>query len=85
MKTILKPLAENLRILALLALTLGLAPFWPEPHIWGKILWIAGGAEGMQFMDWFDVLLHGTPWILLMLALIGKLLKYDKPENPGKS
>lgn len=50
-------------------LSLGLAPFFPEPHIWGKLKWIAGGAVGMKPMDWFDVLLHGTPWILLLLKL----------------
>ncbi|MCB0397907.1 MAG: hypothetical protein KDD36_14745 [Flavobacteriales bacterium] len=59
-----------------MCLTLGLAPFVPEPHIWGKIRWIAGGAVGMQFIDWFDVVLHGTPWILLLrwgvLKMTGK-------------
>jgi hypothetical protein len=48
------------------SLTLGLAPFFPEPHIWGKLKWIWGGAVGMGPMDWFDVLLHGWPWVLLI-------------------
>ena len=52
-----------------LALTLGLAPFFPEPHIIGKIRWILGGAVGMQFMDWFDVLLHGAPWLWLFYSI----------------
>ncbi|MBM1107998.1 hypothetical protein JQC67_17740 [Aurantibacter crassamenti] len=43
-----------------------MAPFLPEPHIWGKLKWLAGGATGMQFQDWFDVLLHGSPFILLL-------------------
>jgi hypothetical protein len=47
--------------------TLGLAPFTPEPHIVGKIQWILGGAVGMKPIDWFDSLLHGLPWILLLL------------------
>ena len=54
----------------MLSLTLGLAPFYPEPHILGKIKWLIGGAVGMQPMDWFDLLLHGTPWMLLLGALI---------------
>ena len=33
--------------------TLGLAPFFPEPHIWGKLKWLVGGAEGMQLKDYF--------------------------------
>lgn len=47
-------------------LTLGLAPFFPEPHIWGKLRWILGGAVGMGPMDWFDTVLHGFPWVLLI-------------------
>jgi hypothetical protein len=57
----------------LLSLTLGLAPFVPEPHLWGKLRWIAGGAVGMQPMDWFDVLQHGAPWIWLAVVLIMRL------------
>jgi hypothetical protein len=59
----------------ILSLTLGLAPFFPEPHIWGKLKWIAGGAKGMKGMDWFDVVLHGTPWVLLIVLLISKIVK----------
>ncbi|MFY0674366.1 MAG: hypothetical protein JXQ87_13255 [Bacteroidia bacterium] len=51
------------------SLTLGLAPFAPEPHIVGKIRWVAGGAVGMQGMDWFDLLLHGAPWLFLIFTL----------------
>ena len=49
-----------------LSLTLGLAPFVPEPHIVGKLRWIAGGGTGMEAMDYFDLFLHGFPWILLL-------------------
>lgn len=52
----------------ILSLTLGLAPF-SEPHILGKIQWVAGGANGMAFMDWFDLVLHSTPWIGLLICL----------------
>lgn len=65
----------NIPYLLLLSLTLGLAPFTPEPHLWGKIKWIAGGANGMALMDWFDFLMHGTPWFLLIVALILKAFK----------
>ena len=49
----------------MLCVTLGLAPFSPEPHILGKLRWITGGAVGMKPVDWFDTLLHGLPWLLL--------------------
>ena len=48
-------------------MTLGLAPYFPEPHIWGKIKWIMGGAVGMKPMDYFDLVFHGLPFILLFL------------------
>lgn len=52
------------------SLTLGLAPFVPEPHVVGKIRWVAGGAVGMGAMDWFDLALHGAPWVWLLAALL---------------
>ncbi len=58
----------------LASLTLGLAPFAP-PHILGKVKWVLGGATGMQLMDWFDLVLHGTPWVLLIGAIIWEAKK----------
>ncbi|MBE9490152.1 MAG: hypothetical protein IMY67_07665 [Bacteroidetes bacterium] len=66
-------LLNDWKLIILLCLTLGLAPFYPEPHIVGKIKWILGGATNMQFMDWFDVVLHGFPFILLIRLAIIKL------------
>lgn len=63
------------KLVLLACFTLGLAPFAPEPHIVGKLRWVAGGAIGMQAMDWFDVLLHGTPWILLIRLTVLRLIK----------
>lgn len=64
---------NDFRLVMILCLTLGLAPFFPEPHIWGKLKWIAGGANGMQTIDWFDVVLHGFPWVLLIRVIILKI------------
>lgn len=49
-------------------LTLGLAPH-QDPHILGKIEWIAGGAKGMQAIDWFDFIMHSAPWIWFVIAI----------------
>lgn len=59
----------DIKIILVGCATLGLAPFTPEPHILGKIQWILGGAVGMQPIDWLDSLLHGLPYILLLLWL----------------
>jgi len=63
----------NIRLFLLISLTLGLAPFYPEPHIIGKVKWLIGGAVGMQPMDWFDLLLHGTAWVLLFGTLVWQM------------
>ncbi|NQZ75060.1 MAG: hypothetical protein HRT61_02970 [Ekhidna sp.] len=61
-------------IALVLSFTLGLAPFFPEPHLWGKLKWIAGGGEGMEFLDYFDLVLHASPWVFLIFEVI-KLIR----------
>jgi hypothetical protein len=51
-------------ILILLCLTLGLAPFTP-PHLWEKLVLLARG-DLVRPLDWFDLLMHATPWLLLL-------------------
>ena len=63
-------------IFALIALTLGLAPFLPEPHVWQKLNMLVSG-ELVQPVDIFDLLLHGTPWLLLCIKLVRMV------KNPG--
>jgi len=81
MKRLIQVLKDNRPLWLMASLTLGLAPFVPEPHIIGKIRWIVGGAVGMSAMDWFDVLLHGTPWLLLILSLVAGLMVKGDSEN----
>lgn len=55
--------------LLIIALLLGLAPFAPEPHLWEKLKMLAAG-ELVKPIDIFDLFLHGTPVVLLVLKLI---------------
>lgn len=64
------PKYKELGIPILLCLTLGLAPFFPEPHLWSKLRWVSGGAVGMEAIDWFDLFYHGAPWIYLIYKVI---------------
>jgi hypothetical protein len=57
-----------LTVLVMLALTLGLAPFVPEPHVWEKLKMLAGGTLRRP-VDIFDLAMHAVPWLLLMLRL----------------
>lgn len=61
---------KKIQLPLLASLTLGLAPFLPEPHIVGKLRWILGGGVGMQLQDYGDLLLHGAPWVWLIFTLI---------------
>ncbi|MEE4167254.1 MAG: RND transporter [Desulfocapsaceae bacterium] len=58
-----------LSIVVVLCLTLGLAPFSPEPHVWEKLKMLFSGTLTRP-VDIFDLLLHGVPFILLGLKLV---------------
>ena len=80
-------LKKNWKLFLMASLTLGLAPFNP-PHILGKIQWILGGnafsnESAMLAKDWFDVLLHGTPWVLLSISMVLNLFAL-KTKNVQK-
>ena len=68
----------SLSLLILLCLSLGLAPFTPEPHLLEKLKMLASG-ELSELIDVFDLLLHGTPWLLLIIKLF--LAMTPKPEQ----
>lgn len=56
-------------ILLIAALALGLAPYFPEPHLWEKLKMLAAGTLRNP-VDVFDLLMHGTPVVLLALKLV---------------
>ena len=66
---------SKIRMAVILSLTLGLAPFFPEPHIWGKLKWLWGGAVGMQAIDYFDLIMHGFPWVFLIYVVGQSILE----------
>lgn len=68
---------QRLRLILILVFTLGLAPYSPEPHLFGKIRWLKGGAVGMQPMDWFDLVLHGFPFVLLLVYIVLNVRKKE--------
>lgn len=56
----------------LACLTLGLAPFTPEPHVVEKLGMLADGTLTAP-IDIFDLLLHGAPWVLLVLRGVAQV------------
>ena len=58
-----------LALLVIICATLGLAPFFPEPHVWEKLKMLFGGTLTRP-VDIFDLLLHGLPWVLLFVKVL---------------
>jgi hypothetical protein len=52
-----------------LGVFLALAPFVPEPHLWQKLKMLFAGTLTRP-VDIFDLFLHGTPLVLLVLKLM---------------
>ena len=59
-------------ILIVACLTLGLAPFFP-PHIFEKLQMLWSGTLRRP-LDWFDLVMHGAPWLLLIAKALHSLI-----------
>ena len=54
--------------IAPLAIFLALAPFSPEPHLWEKLKMLSAGTL-VRPIDMFELFLHATPLVILLLKL----------------
>lgn len=61
-------------IVVILCLTVGLAPFSPEPHIVEKTRLILHG-QLSSFVDFFDFIFHLSPFVLFTLKTYYSLKK----------
>ncbi len=59
--------------IVIICATLGLAPFNP-PHVVEKLLMLSRG-ELVRAIDWFDLAMHGAPWIVLILKAASTVLR----------
>lgn len=59
-------------ILILACLTLGLAPFLPQPHLVEKLRMLFAGTLARP-IDIFDLLLHAAPFVLLLVKVVQDL------------
>ncbi|WP_412049713.1 hypothetical protein ACK6D9_19065 [Hoeflea sp. Naph1] len=60
-------------IVIIACLTLGLAPFFPEPHIWEKLKMLMAGTL-IKPIDIFDLLMHAAPFLLAAVKLVVMML-----------
>ena len=75
-----------LPMIMVLAFFLGLAPFFPEPHLVAKVRMLING-ELSRPIDIFDLLLHTAPWVLLVIKLArmwrSKPVANEQEESPN--
>jgi len=65
------------RTLIMLSLVLGLAPFYPLPHIVEKAEMLFAGTLSRP-IDIFDLLFHASPIILLVIKFVSE--KHSKAD-----
>ncbi|MDH5301142.1 MAG: RND transporter [Gammaproteobacteria bacterium] len=62
--------------LVVIAIMLALAPFVPEPHLLEKLKMLLDGSL-QRPLDIFDLLMHATPLLLVVI----KLIRRNKAKN----
>lgn len=62
------------QLVLIACVTLGLAPFFPEPHVWEKLKMLVAG-DLRKSVDIFDLLMHGLPWLVLLTKLARTALR----------
>ncbi|MEA2094863.1 MAG: RND transporter [Pseudomonadota bacterium] len=72
-----------LSLLLPLAVVLALVPFVPEPHLWQKLKMLFSGTL-VRPIDIFDLFLHGTPLVILVLKLL-YMSRQKTGSSPGKA
>ncbi|VAW66263.1 hypothetical protein MNBD_GAMMA11-576 [hydrothermal vent metagenome] len=55
--------------IAVIAFFLAMAPFAPEPHLWQKLKMLFDASLSKP-IDIFDLFMHGTPLLLLIIKLL---------------
>lgn len=66
--------------LGVAALILGLAPFFPEPHLWQKLKMLTAGTLTRP-IDIFDLVMHS----FLPLLVILKVVRMTYAKNKSRS
>lgn len=67
--------------LAMVALMIGIAPIFPEPHLVEKLRMLSNGTLEKP-IDIFDLLMHATPSLLLLIRLVRMK---NEPASPNQA
>ena len=67
-------------VISLFCLTLGLAPFFPIPHVWEKLKMFSSGTL-VRPIDWFDLKMNAAPWILVLKKIVLTMKENGVTDN----
>jgi len=65
---------SNFTYLILVAILMAVLPFGEQPHLWQKLMLLKQGYLH-QAMDWFDLLMHGGPAVVVLGMLVFRLVQ----------
>ncbi|MBU0695862.1 MAG: hypothetical protein KKE39_04975 [Bacteroidetes bacterium] len=73
--------SDHVKLALILCVTIGLTPYYPMPHSYEKLKWLFDGGNGMQLLDYFDLVFHNLPWLYLIFTTIYWYKKRQEKEN----
>jgi hypothetical protein len=73
--------SDHVKLALILCVTIGLTPYYPVPHSYEKLKWLFEGGNGMQLLDYCDLVFHNLPWLYLIFATIYWYKKRQEKEN----
>lgn len=65
------------RQLIFVAVILGLAPYYPMPHLVEKLIMLSNGTLKRP-IDIFDLIMHGAPVVLLIVKFVSDIVEKMK-------
>ncbi len=65
---------SNFTYLILLAIVMAVLPFGEQPHLWQKLMLLKQGYLH-QALDWFDLMMHGAPLVVVIVLFVVRLLR----------
>ena len=68
------------RTAIIMTIFLGLAPFYPEPHLWQKLNMLVVG-DLVKPIDIFDMLFHMAPGLVLLAKIYRHKTGADQSEG----
>lgn len=68
------------RTTIIMTIFLGLAPFMPEPHLWGKLKMLVAG-DLVKPIDIFDMFFHMAPGLVLLAKIYRHKTRSDQSES----